>query len=150
MPETNCGFDSVPGGATGAQLLISMGPTILVDIGFDKNPTGFPPKPGIQGVRALVDTGATESCIDDLLATQLNLPAFDKRPVGGSGGQHMVNMYLAQIYIPSLNVSIIGAFAGLHLEAGGQIHRALIGRTFLQNLIMTYDGKSGKVVLKLN
>ncbi|MBL7864480.1 MAG: hypothetical protein JNK10_06375 [Cyclobacteriaceae bacterium] len=152
MPEAQCGFDAVPGGASGSELLMNLGPTIMVDIGFDKQwNTKMPsaPIPGIKGVRALVDTGATESCIDDLLAVQLNLPVFDERPIGGVGGKHMVKMYLAQIRIPVLGSNIVGAFAGVHLQAGGQTHKALIGRTFLQHLTMTYDGKSGKVTLRL-
>jgi hypothetical protein len=43
------------------------------------------------------DTGATECSIDSLVAVQLNLPVVDKRPVGGIGGQQMVDMHLAQI-----------------------------------------------------
>ena len=133
--------------------MIVHGPTIPVDIGFDKNwkiemPTK--PTPGIFGINALIDTGATESCIDDMLATQLNLPVFDERAIAGVGGQHKVKMYLAQIHIPSLGANILGAFAGVHLAAGGQIHSALIGRTFLKNLEMIYNGITGTVILRLN
>ena len=154
MPETICGFDDIPNGATGSQLLMQWGPTLLVNIGFDpdwdvNNPIG-PPKHSIENVNALVDTGATESCIDDLLATQLNLPIFDVRPVSGTAGQHDVNMYLAQIHIPSLNYTIYGSFAGVHLAAGGQVHHALIGRTFLGQFTMIYEGKTGNVRLILN
>jgi predicted aspartyl protease len=126
-----------------------MGPTLLVDIGFDpgyKFP-GPPPKPAITQVEALVDTGATECCIDTLLAGQLNLPVVDKRPVGGIGGQHMADMYLAQIYIPSLQHTVYGLFAGVHLQAGGQRHKALLGRTFLRAHTMVYEGKTGNVTI---
>ena len=138
MLEAKCGFNSIPNGASGAELLTTWGPTLFVNIGFDKNwnvamsPT--PPISGIINVQALVDTGAGESCIDDLLATQLNLPVIDKRPVSGSAGQHETKIYLAQIHIPSLQHTIYGSFAGVHLVAGGQVHQALIGRTFLAGL----------------
>ena len=83
MPTTKCGFNSILGGATGAKLLTFYGPTLLVNIGFDPDyndrPTDPPPQPGITDVRALVDTGALESCIDSVLAAQLNLPIFDRR-----------------------------------------------------------------------
>jgi len=152
MSEAQCGFDSIPGGRSGAELLVTIGSTLLVDIGFDDTwvprPYVTKPQAGITSVSALIDTGATESCIDDLLATQLALPVFDIRPISGVGGRHEVKMYLAQIYVPSLETNIIGGFAGVHLAAGGQPHRALIGRTFLKNLVMTYDGKTGSVVLK--
>ena len=157
MPQTRCGFDDVPGGATGAVLLMYYGPTMLVDIGFDPNfqapmATATPiavsiPVPGIKGIGALVDTGAGQSCIDSMLAAQLNLPIVDRQPISGIHGREEVNIHLAQIYVPSLNFVIYGAFAGVHLVAGGQTHRALIGRAFLTNYTMTYEGRTGTVVI---
>ena len=76
MPQAKCGFDSVPGGASGCALLIGMGPTLY-----------------------------------------------------------------------RLNFTIYGMFAGVHLVAGGQIHRALIGRTFLQHYTMVYEGRTGTVTI---
>lgn len=148
MAKTNCGFENTPQ-TTGLELLIINGPTIKVDIGFDFKfrPDGDIPIPGIKDVSALVDTGATESCIDAFLASKLKLPIVDKRDISGVGGKHIVNMYLAQIHIPSLKYTIYGAFAGVNLKEGGQIHNALIGRTFLQNFVMEYNGKTGIVML---
>ena len=98
-------------------------------------------------MHALVDTGASESCIDSLLAYQLNLPIIDRAPIAGSLGKKEVNMHLAQIHIPSLGRTIYGSFAGVHLLAGGQPHQALIGRTFLKYFVMVYEGHSGTVTL---
>jgi hypothetical protein len=149
MVRVRCGFDSVPGGVDGHVLLTAHGPTLVVDIGFDPafNPenTAEPPIAGIKGVHALVDTGATESCIDNVLGAQLNLPIVDRRPIAGVGGKHLANVYLAQVYVPSLGTRILGAFAGVDLAAGGQVHRALIGRTFLRNFTMIYEGRTGTV-----
>jgi hypothetical protein len=150
MAETKCGFDSVSGGASGADLLVSYGPAIFVNIGFDPaftSETPFEPVPGITGISALVDTGASESCIDSLLAAQLNLPVVDKRSVSGVHGAQPVNMHLAQVHIPSLGLTLWGAFAGVHLATAGQIHRALVGRTFLRHCKMNYDGKTGTVII---
>ena len=151
MPETKCGFDSVPEGASGSELLVAYGPTLRVDIGFDPayNPKnlGQIPVPGISGIAALVDTGATESCIDSLLAIQLNLPVVDRRKVAGVHGSQEVNLHLAQIHVASLGFTIYGRFAAVHLAAGGQPHKALIGRTFLRNYKMTYEGYTGNVVI---
>jgi hypothetical protein len=33
------------------------------------------------------------------------------------------------------------------MAAGGQFHRALLGRTLLQNMLLVYDGRSGSVKL---
>ena len=152
MPSTVCGFNDVPGGASGGELLAAYGPTLLVDIGFDPNfnaAVTMAPTAGIQGIHALVDTGATESCIDSLLAAQLNLPVVDRRTVSGVHGGGEVNMHLAQVRIPSLGINLYGAFAGVHLQAGGQVHRALIGRTFLRHCKMVYEGHTGNVTIEV-
>lgn len=135
MVKTLCGFNDAPG-SPGRDLLVSWGPTLLVNIGFDRNfnpQTALaPPVPGIVDVQALVDSGASECCIDSLLASPLSLPIVDRRPVSGVGGQHIVNMHMAQVHVPTLNFWIYGLFAGVNLAAGGQMHRALVGRTFLR------------------
>jgi hypothetical protein len=124
----------------------------MVDIGFDPAYTSAVPwripAGGISGIGALIDTGAAESCIDSLLAAQLNLPIVDRRPVSGCHGTQDVNMHLALVHVRSLNRTIIGIFAGFHLQAGGQPHRALIGRTFLKHYKMIYNGLTGEVVLE--
>jgi hypothetical protein len=150
VAKTTCGFNDTPG-TPGHLLLTSLGPTIFVNIGFDQNfnpQTALaPPVPGILDVQALVDTGATECCIDGLLATQLGLPIVDRRPIAGVGGKHEVNMHMAQVYVPTLNFWIYGVFAGVDLAAGGQVHRALMGRTFLRHFTMVYEGRNGTVMI---
>lgn len=153
MAETKCGFDNSQE-ASGAVLLTRFGPTLRVDIGFDQSfkPSNLPilPIAGVKGLNALVDTGAGECCIDNLLASQLKLPIVDRRPISGAHGSHPTNMYLAQIHVPSLGTTIYGVFAGVDLLAGGQVHHALIGRTFLQNFTMIYVGKTGTVTISSN
>ena len=70
---------------------------------------------------ALVDTGATESCIDSELAFMLNLPVVDRQKVAGSHGADTVDV---------------------HLHAGGQPHCAL-----LAEFTMTYESRTGNVIL---
>ena len=150
MVRTKCGFDDRPGGPAGRVQLVSFGPTLFVTISFDPNWvfTGSNPPPAVGSkVHALVDTGATESCIDSVIAVQLNLPIVDRRPISGVHGAQLVNVHLAQIYVPTLNSWIYGAFAGVDLAAGGQSHRALIGRTFLTNYTMIYEGRTGTVTI---
>jgi hypothetical protein len=151
MVETRCGFDNGAAGL-GCDLLVSLGPTLCVNIGFDPthdpvaNPHGVP-IPGITEVHALVGTGATECCIDALLAAQLNLPLMNRREISGVHGSHLANVYLAQVHVPSLGATMNGAFAGVSLIAGGQIHGALIGRSLLRHFTMVYEGKTGTVTL---
>lgn len=92
MPKALCGFDNIPNGAKGSELLTSWGPTLLVDVGFDPNYSTPPnstslPIPGVKGIDALVDTGASISCIDNLLASQLSLPIADRMAISGAHGK---------------------------------------------------------------
>jgi predicted aspartyl protease len=126
----------------------------LVHVGFDPSVFGSPSAaatfqvvPPAQDVPALVDTGAFESCIDDQLAQQLQLPLVDQVQVSGVGGATTLNVYLAVIAIPALRSRQYGRFTGAHLAAGGQTHRVLLGRTLLKNSILIYDGHSGSVKL---
>ena len=149
MPTTSCGFKD-SNGVRGADYLVFHGPTLPVHIGFDPaHPPGSaaPPNLQSQGLYALVDTGATTNCIDNGLALQLNLPIVNQQEIAGVGGRMTVNVYLCQIYIPSLMFTDFGSFAGVNLIAGGQAHHALIGRTFLKNFTLNYDGRTGAVTI---
>jgi hypothetical protein len=143
MATVNCGFPE-------KDSLYKFGPTLWVQVGFDTafhpNSRSLPNLP-ITPWPALVDTGATDCSIDSVLATNLLLPIFDRVQVSGVGGLVPVNQHLAQVYIPSLNWTIYGSFSGVHLAAGGQPHRVLIGRSLLRDFRMEYDGRTGHVML---
>ena len=149
MPSVECGFRDHPQGP-GTRLLMQFGPTVHVRIGFDeahRTGTGLIPDLPEPLYPALVDTGAFESCVDAKLAQTLGLPVVDRVDVAGVHGKATVQMHLAQIYVPGLEMTIVGRFAGVQLHDGGQPHLALIGRTFLQGLSLTYDGKTGRVTI---
>lgn len=142
MPQIGCGFPN-------NMLLVQYGPTLQVDVGFD--PTwivnGPTPAAGITGVHALVDTGAQDCCIDNLLAATLNLPIVDRGQIAGSAGLHAVNIYMAQVHVPSLAWVMYGRFSGVDLAAGGQAHRVLMGRSFLIAFKLSYNGATGEVII---
>lgn len=142
MPEVDCGFGNQSD-------LQRFGPTLSVMVGFYPAVQGFRNPPALNNmVPALVDTGASESCIDAEMATQLNLPVVDTRRIAGVAGAFATNVYMAQVYIPVLDSTIYGRFAGVHLKAGGQPHRAIVGRLFLMHHTMIYDGVKGIVILR--
>jgi hypothetical protein len=93
----------------------------------------------------LLDTGAGESCIDDALAGEIGLPIVDRVIVSGIGGRTEVNVYLAHLIIPLLGYVQWGRFSGVLLKDGGHLHRALIGRTLLRDVLLVYDGQDGRV-----
>ena len=144
MPTVNCGFENSP------DELVLFGPTLEVQIGFDLSyqaSSGEPPDLPMTPFPALVDTGAMASCIDSNLANILRLPIVNRQNVAGVHGAGAVNIHLAQIYVPALNFTVYGQFAGVHLTSGGQPHTALIGRDFLRYFTMIYDGRIGNVIL---
>lgn len=131
--------------------LVTLGPTIGIQVGFDPDyepGRGDPPALPPDEYPALIDTGAVESCIDVTLASALGLAVVDRVWASGVFGPTEANTYLAQVFIPALNHTLIGEFAGVHLLEGGQVHVALIGRTFLRHHRLVYDGRSGEVTLE--
>jgi predicted aspartyl protease len=150
MLKVNCGCDGAP---QAQLLLIHHGPEILVNIGFDEtwnHKSNLPPKPGASQLKALIDTGARESCIDDALARRLTLPHIDRRSVCSVKGTFEVDYHRAQIHVPALRFTLRGLFAVLPLIDSGFKFHALLGRSFLSNIRMEYDGKTGKVELALS
>jgi predicted aspartyl protease len=157
-----CGFLGLPGlVGSPRDALVANGPGIIVDIGFDpailgqvaaELPIQPMPPPGVLNVNrvlALIDTGATQSCIDEALAQQLQLPLVNQQNAAGVGGVHILNVYLAYIALPLLGHLQAGLFVGAQLAAGGTAHRALIGRTLLADTLLVYDGRTGSVKLAL-
>ena len=149
MPLIDAGFQDDEGGPS-PDKLERYGPTLFVDVGFDP---GYRPEaggmPDLQrsNVPALVDTGASESCIDDALARELDLVEVDRQEISGVSGVFTASRYLAHIYSPQLALPQWGLFSGVDLIGGGQAHQLLIGRSFMRNLIMIYDGVRGQVTL---
>lgn len=129
----------------GGQVLQQFGPMLDVQIG-----QAVPAQqatlqvPALQTVYALIDTGATHSCVDERLAIGLNLPVIDRRQVAGVAGSIIHNIYLAQMVIIGLNMTYRGRFIGVDLSGNCN---ALIGREFLSEAIMIYDGIGGTITL---
>ena len=144
MPTINCGSENRPG------LLVSKGPTLIVEIGFDpsfrRDGYAQPDIPSVQ-YEALVDTGSSVTCIDSGIATALNLPVVDRYDVAVPLGRGELNVYSAHVYLPELSATFSGHVLGAHLTAGQQPHFALIGRDFLRQFRMVYDGRTGDVTL---
>lgn len=145
MPLLHAGFRTQDGHSDGPTL-IAYGPTVQVTVGHYAPEGGDQPRPN-RSVFALVDTGAYESCIDAALAAELGLPVVDRTRISGAGGESAHDVFLAHIQIPQLEVVQYGRFTGVNLAAGQQAHSVLLGRTFLVNTIMIYDGLRAQVTI---
>jgi predicted aspartyl protease len=138
------------GFARNPRLLSYHGPTLSVNVGFDKTwraSSDAPPNARGFELEALVDTGAQDNCIDRLVAAQLNLPVVDRERVCGVHGEREVDVYVAQVYVPALKFTEYGKFAGVELKESGHRQHLLLGRTFLSHFTLVYDGKTGEVSL---
>lgn len=130
--------------------LIQYGPLIDVQVGFDPD---YRPAPVLRAqlppdtLLALVDTGAQESALDAELAATLDLPVVGRNQIAGAGGVFETTVYMAQIYIPALDFTIIGPFDSANLATSGQPYRAIIGRTFLRYFNLEYEGRTGDVII---
>ena len=149
MPSVQAGFKSGKNGRTTADLLVSLGPTLLVDVGLkSRSSAGERPDLSEKKVRALIDTGAGGDCIDDDLARALGLRVTDEGEISGVGGRNHAYIYTARVYVPGLDRLLFQPFTGVRLRAGDQWHKLILGRTFLRQHRLVYDGGSGQVEIQ--
>lgn len=149
MPSTHAGFRAGKDGVAPPDLLVRLGPTLLVDLGRKSRAApGAPPDLPGKRVKALIDTGAGGDCIDETLAASLGLPITDEGEISGVGGRHRAAIYLARLYIPSLGKLLFQHFTGVKLKQGDQWHGVILGRSFLRHYRLVYDGPGGSVVLE--
>lgn len=140
------GFKKGKEGESPADLLVRLGPTLLVDIGLkSRAKPGEAPDLPLKGVRALIDTGAGGDCIDDELARALGLPQTDEGEISGVGGRHHAFVYTARLWVPKLDKLLFQPFTGVKLREGDQWHRVILGRSFLRGYRLGYDGSTGQV-----
>ena len=101
------------------------------------------PKSGI----ALIDTGASNTCIDEQAAQELGLPVIDVANMhSATHEKHPCNIYPVQIITPIVTLNAPRAM-GAALASQGLI--VLIGRDVLQNCNLFYNGPAGQFTLSL-
>jgi hypothetical protein len=146
MRTVQAGFKQGTASETPTDLLERIGPTLLVDVGLrSADPPAAPPNLPVKKVHALIDTGAGGECIDDELARSPDLPISEEGWISGVGGRHRAVIYVARVYVPSLDRLLFQRFAGVRLSEGGQSHQVILGRAFLRRYRLAYDGSTGQV-----
>lgn len=100
-----------------------------------------------QGL-ALIDTGASSTCIDDQAAQEMSLPVVDvAKMTSASHDAHPCNLYPIQITLPQ-GISFGAPRAmGANLKAQGLV--AIIGRDILQMCTLFYNGPAGQLTISL-
>jgi len=147
----NCGYGEAAAGV-GRKLLEYWGPNLRVSIGLDAAWTktqNRAPKYDKTDLKALVDTGAEDCCIDSALAAEIRLPLINQRPVGGVGAI-IADVFNAQVHIPELRYTIHGPFAAIP-DLADRIHYPIVlGRTFLRDCRLVYFGPTGEATLEVS
>ena len=144
MPAIQYSYQSDDPQTSPARLLSLAGPSLAIDIGAPSLSGASPPPVPAKAVAALIDTGLASTCIDDNLAQELGLKVIDRRPVRGPDKEKMVNVYLARVVVHATRRESLASFVGLELGANWPI---VLGRDFLADIVMTYDGVNGIVTI---
>ena len=105
------------------------------------------PIPAMQNVRALIDTGASGTCIDPMIFEALQLQPTGRTPVlTPSTGTAPVDAdtYDVGIFIPGTTGKIGLAIPNMPAVASvlflAQGFHALVGRDILKQCVLTYNG----------
>lgn len=105
------------------------------------------PIPTPQSGFALIDTGASNTCIDEQAAQKLGLPVIDVRFVQSATHEKVgCNIYPVLITTPIMSFNLPKAL-GAALAAQGLL--VLIGRDVLQSCNFFYNGVAGQFTLSL-
>lgn len=95
--------------------------------------------PAVSITHCLIDTGATNSCIDQSIATKLGLIVRDKQMVGNANGQAEQFLYDVGFHLLIPNIPII-ALQVFGADLSKQPYKALLGRDVLRFCNFTYSG----------
>jgi len=98
---------------------------------------------------ALIDSGATSTCIDEGAAQKLQLPAIDVVTIASaSHAAAEQNVYPIKVEVVGLPIAINAPRAvGAPLEPQGIL--VLLGRDVLQHCVLVYNGPAGSFSLSI-
>jgi hypothetical protein len=102
--------------------------------------------PDLVPIRALVDTGASCTCVDEEILKQLGLSATNYIPVltpSTGTTPHQAPQYDAMLAIPGMPPLVFGALPITAADFRLQTIQALIGRDVLSRCLFQYNGSSG-------
>jgi predicted aspartyl protease len=109
---------------------------------------GLPVVAPVTGM-ALIDTGASTTCIDDAAAQSLGLPIVDVATMSSaSHASSQANIYPISIEILGLPIIInVPSAMGAALAPQGLL--LLIGRDFLRRCTLFYNGVTGEFTIAI-
>ena len=117
-------------------------PQPLINLLTSQGQTLPAPKPGI----AIIDTGATRTCVDQQILTSLNLNPVGVMSLGTAAGPTQNYIYAARIEFTTIHMVLDSTVIGVSLQGqnvNGQPVIALIGRDLLRRGLFVYSGTGG-------
>lgn len=132
--------------------LRAFGPIVSIEIGhprsmvaiYERTGQAIPPQVPCQ---ALIDTGASYTCIDLGIATRLNLIQTGMVQGGTAAGINPHPIYAAALRFKGLGLQEEDPIQLLGVQIAGQGIQALIGRDLLSRMLLIYDGPKGRFTL---
>jgi len=153
----------------GAAMLVQNGPLVTVSWAIPENKIralalGGKPVPAAVSGTMLIDTGASQTCIDIDIAEELGLDVVGRRSGFGFGGHHTSPVYNAVLLIPAGDVVLAHSRTVMGIREM-QAHFAktnpdfkrqglptrmvgLLGRDLMSIMEMTYDGPRARWQVK--
>ena len=102
---------------------------------------------------ALIDTGASRTCVDSPVLSNLGINPIGVVAMGTAGGSTSCLLYPARLSFPVINLVIdFGSVAAVNLQGqkvNGTPLVALIGRDVLSRCLLIYSGTDGFFTLAL-
>jgi predicted aspartyl protease len=131
--------------------LFMRGPVLQVNVTIEQNAGRALMSQGktlpLKAGYALVDTGASNTCIDEQAAQELGLPIIDVANMqSASHDSHPCNVYPVQIITPMVALNSQRTL-GAALASQGLL--VLIGRDVLRSCTLFYNGPSGQFTLSI-
>jgi predicted aspartyl protease len=94
---------------------------------------------GSEALQGVIDTGASVICIDSRIAKRLGLAATDRKLVQMADGRiATTSVYTARMSVPALGFDDLVQVCAIEMEFPST--RVLLGRSFLRNYIVNYNG----------
>ena len=109
--------------------------------------------PAFEGCQALVDTGASVTCISREIAQKLELPPAGKMLMASASETREMNSYLVDIALPfgdpSAGVTSIvkSNMTVMEFEPNSQHYQALLGRDILDQALFSMTGYDNRFTI---
>jgi len=143
-------------GAPGPAGLLRTGPVLPVEIAVPTALSKFLSArnqqiPSPRAGFALIDTGATRSCVDSQIVSSLGVSPIGIANLGTASGRSQHHLYPAKFDFPAMKFQVeFGSVVGVDLSGQGVGNTqiiALIGRDVLSRCILIYHGTKGSFSL---